>query len=86
MCVLGTSPNADAAGLKILVAVPSCTWISKPMTASQAGAAGTEGVVERAAEAAALAMEGSVRAAGPQEAAVIIRRAPESAGFRLWRH
>ena len=35
MWVLGASPKAVEALVKILLAVPSCTWVSRPITASQ---------------------------------------------------
>src|SRR5688500_5581880 len=34
-CVFGSAPNAVAARLKILLAVDSWVWVSKPMTTSQ---------------------------------------------------
>ena len=39
MWVFGSSPNAVDAAVKILLSVPSCTWVSRPITASQAGSA-----------------------------------------------
>ena len=37
MWVLGSSPKVVDAAVKILLSVPSCTWVSRPITASQAG-------------------------------------------------
>ena len=35
ICVLGSSPKAVDADVNILLLVLSCTWVSKPITASQ---------------------------------------------------
>ena len=34
VCVLGSAPNAVAQPQNILLAVPSSTWVSRPMTGS----------------------------------------------------
>jgi glycine oxidase len=56
------------------------------MTASQEGLGAEAAGLDDAADVAALAMEGSVRAAGPQDVQMIIRRATDPIGVRLWRH
>ena len=53
MWVLGSSPKAVEAAVKILLAVPSCTWVSRPITASHGACA-----------AGAVTGAGAVRAAG----------------------
>ena len=54
MWVLGSSPNVVDAAVKILLAVPSCTWVSRPITASQAACASSLMLTALAAGAAAM--------------------------------